>query len=181
MSKMIKKSLLLFFILILSGCGNGGMMNVIKLPVSDETITEVTGSITDTSVQKEALYTNMVKNRDRAYAKMYAQSGFHVKFKLVEVAPGVKIQMMDEVSFKEAPRFQQDLTAGPSEHPVWRFGEKVLVKGFDTFLWWTGIDAAKTVFSESIKSAQPRYYGDYNPQTAAPFVVEQPPPIIIGQ
>lgn len=165
----------------LSGCGSGDVMNISKLPISDEIVTEVTGSITDSSVQKEALYTNMVKNRDRAYVKMYAQSGVNIKFKLVEVSPGVKIQVMEELTIRETPRFQQDLPTGPSEHPVWRFGEKVLTKGFDTFLWWTGIDAGKAILTESIKSAQPRYYGDYNPQTAAPFVVEQPAPIIIGQ
>lgn len=177
----MNKVLLLAYLILLTGCGSGGIMNVSKLPISDETITEVTGSITDTSVQKEALYTNMVKNRDRTYAKMYAQSGFNVKFKLIEVAPGIKIQMMEEVTFREAPRFDQPLANGPSEHPIWRFGEKVLVKGFDTFLWWSGIDAAKAILTESIKSAQPRYYGNYNPQTATPFVLEQPAPIIIGQ
>lgn len=177
----MQKVLSLVLLILLAGCGSGGVMDISKLPVSDETITEVTGSITDTSVQKEALFTNMVKNRDRTYAKMYAQSGFNVKFKLVEVTPGVKIQMMEEVTFRESPRFEQPLPTGPSEHPAWKFGEKVLTKSMDTFLWWTGIDAAKAVFSESIKSAQPRYYGDYNPQTAAPFIVEQPAPIIIGQ
>ena len=177
----MQKVLSLVFLTLLSGCGSGGVMNITSLPVSDETIMGVTGSITDTSVQKEALYTAMVRERDKAYAKMYAKSGFNVRFKLVEVAPGVKIQMMEEVSFKESPRFEQPLPTGPSEHPAWKFGEKVLVKGMDTFLWWTGIDAAKAVFSESIKSAQPMYYGNYNPQTAAPYIVEQPAPIIIGQ
>ena len=177
----MNKILLLACLILLTGCGDGGMMNVTKLPVSDETITEVTGSITDTSVQKEALYTNMVKNRDRAYVKMYGQSGVNIKFKLVEVAPGIKIQVMEELTIRETPRFQQDLPTGPSEHPAWRFGEKVLTKSFDTFLWWTGIDAGKAVLSESIKNAQPRYYGNYNQQTAAPYIVEQPAPIIIGQ
>jgi hypothetical protein len=177
----MQKIFSLVLVVLLAGCGSGGVMDISKLPVSDETITEITGSITDTSVQKEALFTNMVKNRDRLYSKMYAQSGFSVKFKLVEVSPGVKIQMMEEVSFRETPRFQQDLPTGPSEHPVWRFGERVLAKGFDTFLWWTGIDAMKEIANTSIKNSQPRYYGDYNPQTAAPYFVEQPPPIIIGQ
>jgi len=157
---------------ILSGCGSGGVMDVSKLPVSDETITSITGSITDTSVQKEALYTDMVKNRDKLYRSMYAQSGFNVKFKLVEVAPGVKIQMMEEVTFRESPRFEQQLPTGPSEHPVWRFGEKVLVKGMDTFLWWTGITQLFNSQNKALDSTQTKYYGNYNPQTAAPYIVE---------
>lgn len=167
--------------LVLSGCGSGGVMDISKLPISDESIVEVTGTITDTSVQKEALFTGMVRNRDRLHAKMYAQSGFNVKFKLVEVAPGVKIQMMEEVSFKEAPRFEQPLPTGPSEHPAWRFGEKVLVKGMETFLWWTGITEVFNSHNQALDSAQTKYYGNYNPQTAAPYIVEQPAPIIIGQ
>ncbi len=168
----MQKLFILVVLVVLSGCGSGGVMDISKLPVSDETITEVTGTITDTSVQKEALFTGMVRNRDRIQAKMYEKSGFNVKFKLVEVSPGVKIQMMEEVSFKEAPRFEQPLPAGPSEHPAWRFGEKVLTKGMDTFLWWSGITAAKDILNAKTEASQPKYYGDYAPQTAAPYIVE---------
>jgi len=168
----MKKVFALVLVVMLSGCGSGGVMDISKLPMSDEAITEVTGSITDTSVQKEAIFSSMVKNRDRLYAKMYEKSGFSVKFKLVEVSPGVKIQMMEEMSVKEAPRFEQPLPAGPSEHPGWRVGEKVLTKGMDTFLWWTGITAAKDILNAKTEAAQPKYYGDYNPQTAAPYIVE---------
>jgi hypothetical protein len=159
-------------LVFLTGCWSGGVMDIAKLPVSDEAITDITGSVTDTSVQKEAIYASMVKSRDLRYKQMYEKSGFNVKFKLVEVSPGVKIQMMEEVSFKETPRFEQPLPTGPSEHPAWRFGEKVLTKGMDTFLWWSGITAAKDILTDKTEAAQPKYYGDYNPQTAAPYIVE---------
>lgn len=177
----MQKVFSLVFLILLTGCGSGGVMDISKLPISDESVVEVTGTITDTSVQKEALFTGMVRNRDRLQAKMYEKSGFNVKFKLVEVSPGVKIQMMEEVSFKESPRFEQPLPTGPSEHPAWRFGEKVLTKGMDTFLWWTGITEFASMSKHSTDAAQTKYYGDYNPQTAAPYIVEQPAPIIVGQ
>lgn len=172
----MKKLIALALLLQLSGCGDSGIMNITKLPISDETVMGISGNITDTSVQKEALYTKMRTDRDKLQSKMYAQSGFNVKFKLVEVSPGVKIQMMEEVSFKESPRFEQPLPEGPSIHPAWKFGERVLTKGMDTFLGWTGITAAKDVLTDKVDASQPKYYGSYNPQTAQPYIVN---PVIV--
>jgi len=159
-------------LLVMSGCGQEGIMNITKLPVSDETVIGLSGDITDTSVQKEALYSKMRTDRDKAQAKMYAQSGFHVQFEMQEVSPGVKVQVMKDVSFKETPRFDQPLPNGPSIHPGWKVAERVVEKTADTVLAITGINAVKDVVNSKIDAAQPKYYGSYNPQTAQPYIVE---------
>ena len=172
----MKKLIILLLLMQLSGCGDSGIMNITKLPISDEAVMGISGNITDTSVQKEALYSKMRTDRDKLQLKMYAQSGFNVKFKLIEVSPGVKIQMMEEVSFKESPKFEQPLPDGPSIHPAWKFGERVLTKGMDTFLGWTAIGAAKDVLTDKVDASQPKYYGPYSPQTAQPYIVN---PVIV--
>lgn len=151
-------------------------MDISKLPVADETITEITGSITDTSVQKEALFTNMVKNRDRLQSKMYAQSGFSVEFELVEVSPGVKVQVMKKVAFKETPRFEQPLPTGPSVHPAWKTADNLVDKTMQGILWYTGLTQLGKVLENGQNKATPQYYGNYNPQTAEPYIVN---PVIV--
>lgn len=167
----MKTLLVLIPLFLLAGCASDGSMNITKLPISDETVTALGGNITDASTQKEAIYFDARKSRDRAYKAMYDKSGFNVKFELVEVSPGVKIQMMREVSFKEAPRFDQPMPEGPSEHPVWKFAGNMVQQVKEGFLISTGIKTIDNVLSGATDSAQPKYYGTYNPQTAEPYIV----------
>ena len=172
MAKLFSTVLFLIVALaFLSGCGSGGGMNVAKLPVSDDTVLGITGDITDASVQKEALYLQARVTRDKAYKSMYAQSGFSVEFEMVEVSPGVKVQTMKKVQFREAPRFDQPLPDGPSEHPAWRLANNVVDKGTNAFLWWTGIPEGASLLKDGWSRTAPQYHGDYNPQTAAPYIV----------
>jgi hypothetical protein len=168
---MIKHFLLSIAAILLAGCNSAGPLNITSLPVGNETIEKLSGDITDTSVQKEALFTNMVKNRDNVYKALYPNSGTKIEFELVEAAPGVKIQMIKSITSREAPRFAQALPTGPSEHPFWGTAKLFLEKGFSAFISYEGITEGAGVIKSALGAAQPKYYGNYNPQTAEPFVL----------
>lgn len=159
-------------LLLLSGCGKDGSIALQPIQVDGETIDKVSGTISDASTIKEVTVHQTLQARDRAYVKAHKDSGFRVKFKMQEVTPGVFVQVMDDVSFREAPRFEQPLPTAPSEHPLWRTVDRLGGKALDTWLWWTGITEFAEVQKRSIDAAQPKYFGNYNPQTAAPYIVE---------
>ena len=167
------KSLLLscIFVILLAGCGDSGIMNITKLPVSDETVLGIAGNVKDASVQKEIVVHQTLQKRDAMYAKMYKESGFSVEFELVEVSPGMKVQVMKKVQFREAPKFDSHLLTAPSEHPMWGVLKSTIKDAKEGFMFYTGIQALDSILGKSLDSAQPKYYGDYNPQTAAPYVV----------
>jgi hypothetical protein len=113
-------------------------MNLSSIPLGDETLLGVSGVIKDASTQKEAVNMAARMNRDKIYQKMYDKSGLKVKFALVEVAPGVKVQMMQEVEMREAPKFDEPIPE-VSEHPVWKLANNVVDKGTNVFLWSSAI------------------------------------------
>ena len=177
---MIRSNLILLSVLILlSGCADGGVMNITKLPISDETVTALSGDITDTSVQKEALFFKAHEARDKAYKSMYAQSGFSVEFEMKEISPGVFVQLMKKVSFREAPKFSDPLPHGPSIHPGWATANNFIDKGFNALLWWTGITQGVDLLKNAQNRSAPQYYGNYNSQTAEPYTVR--PEVILVQ
>lgn len=159
-------------VLGLVGCGKDGSIAVEPIKVEGDTINKVTGTISDASTIKEVTVHQTLQARDRAYVKAHKESGFHVAFKMQEVTPGVFVQVMDDVSFREAPRFEQPLPTAPSEHPVWRTAERLGGKFVDTWLYWTGITEFADIQKKSLEAAQPKYYGNFQPQTAAPYIVE---------
>lgn len=157
---------------LLSGCASDGSVSLSSLPIGDEAVTKLSGNITDASTIKETVVHQSLQNRDRAYTKAHKESGFRVKFKMEQVSPGVYVQVMEDVSFREAPRFEQPLPTAPSEHPLWKTLDRLGGKAMDTVLWWKGIAEVADVQKHSLDAAQTKYFGDYNPQTAAPYIVE---------
>lgn len=155
-----------------SGCAKDGTVTLTSLPIGDDAVTKISGDISDASTIKEVTVHQTLQARDRAYAKAHKESGFRVKFKMEQVSPGVYVQVMEDVSFRESPRFEQQLPTTPSEHPLWRTAERLGGKAMDTVLWWKGIAEVADVQKHSLDAAQTKYYGSYNPQTAAPYVVE---------
>lgn len=166
---------LLAALLFLSGCGGtGGLIPVTDTMVNEagDIVEKVGGYTRDASLAKSKDFTEMYKTRDQAYVKMYAQSGTTIDFEMVEVKPGVYVQVMKKIVSREAPRFQQNLPEKESEHPVWGVVEKVAVKTLDV----AGTGWLATIMSDTVKagfeSAQTKYYGNYNPQTAEPYIVK---------
>jgi len=178
----MNRALLIFLcglIMALSGCSmDAGNMSIIK-PIDDDTIIQLAGTTKDASVQKEMVYYAARTARDKLYASMYKLSGFNVEFEMMEVKPGVFVQTMKKVSFKEAPRFEQPMPDGPSFHPIWKTTEKFIDRGFDAFEWWTAITGLLSFGEKSLDQASTQYHGDYNPRTAEPYIVR--PEIITVQ
>jgi len=159
--------------LMLGGCAGE------YYPISDETIQKGGEFTRDASVAKENAVHRTLQNRDNKYAAAYATAGMKVKFKMVEVSPGVHIQVIEELAMKESPRFDTPLPTAPSEHPLWK-----TLNTLGGLIQWTGIfglaNQTAGVLSDSIKNSGTKYEGPYNPQTyndsfnatAEPFVVE---------
>ena len=134
----MKKALLLQLMFVvamvigLSGCGKDGTVSLTSLPVGGETVTKISGDISDASTIKEVTVHQTLQARDRAYVQAHKESGFRVKFKMEQVSPGVYVQVMEDVGFRESPRFEQQLPTAPSEHPLWRTAERLGGKAMDT-------------------------------------------------
>ena len=169
----------LVLMLFLSSCGDSGFLNLAKMPVDGDQITQITGQVKDSSVQKEALYLQSRQHRDSLQRSMYKESGLQVKFVMKEVAPGVFVQMMETVTMRESPKFDQPLPTGPSVHPLWGTINNVVDKGISGLLWYTGIKEAGTFLGKQTDNTGTKYYGNYNPQTAEPYVVR--PEIVVVQ
>lgn len=165
-------SLLLFLLFPLSGCGDSGFLDIANLPVNGEQITTISGQVKDASTQKEALYLHTRENRDNLQKAMYAQSGLQVKFKMIEVTPGVHVQVMESVVMREYPKFDQPLPNGPSVHPVWNTVNTLIDKGISGLLWYTGIKEAGKFLTNQTDKTGTTYNGnyDYRPSTAQPYV-----------
>lgn len=170
---------LLGLIMLTSGCGSNGTMDITRLPVSDETVTAISGNITDASVQKELIVHQTLQNRDKMIKSSHSASGFKMKWVTVREEiqlPGqeaiVMTRSMPEVSYTEPAKFDQPLPVEPSQHPVWKFASGLVKDVKEGFLIYTGIKALDNILSGSIDAAQPKYYGTYNPQTAEPYIVK---------
>ena len=160
--------------LLLSGCAGE------YYPISDETIQKGGEYTRDASVAKEEAVHKTLRNRDNQYAKAYATAGTKISFEMVQVQPGIYIQVIKELAMKESPRFDTPLPTAPSEHPLW----KTLNTLGGSLIQWTGIFGLVNQFAgtmdKALDNARPQYNGPYTNQyyqdsfnaTAEPFVVE---------
>jgi len=163
-----------FLLLLLSGCAGE------YYPISDATMQSGVESTRDASVAKEIAVHQTLRNRDNKYAEAYKTAGTKISFEMVQVSPGIYVQVIKELAMKESPRFDTPLPTSPSEHPLW----KTLNTLGGSLIQWTGIfglaNQTAGVLSDSIKNSGTKYEGPYNPQTynesfnatAEPFVVE---------
>lgn len=183
-------SQLLFVLLILTtaliqGCSSSAL----NVNPDKELMLGITGSITDTSVQKEAIFYKGRTDYLKTYSAMYKESGFSTSYEKVTetftvTVDGKAVTVVQEkhlptFKYKDKPELQA-MPSGPSEHPFWKFAGKFVDKGLETLLWWTGINRAADVADTLAKQSSPQYYGNYNPQTAAPYIV-QPEIIFVPQ
>lgn len=122
--------------LFMTGCATQGFIPLTdtQIDAAGNLIEKPIGATRDASVAKEHEVHQTLRNRDQQYRKAYEKSGFSMSYEQHEIN-GVVV-MLPIMEFKEAPRFEQPLPTKPSEHPVWRFGEKVMDRGLAAF----GID-----------------------------------------
>lgn len=127
MDRIMRLTCVALIMALLSSCAGGPVQIPYTLLGQDGEVVE-TGfrTVADASVAKEIAVHETLRNRDRQYARAYQQSGFDVEFELVEVAPGLKVQVMKRVGFREAPDFSTPLPTAPSVHPVWHTVDNVV-------------------------------------------------------
>lgn len=143
---------------VLSGCGTTKYYPMNKSSVDNygNIVDTVGGYTSDSSVAKEHEMHETLRNRDNQYTKAYKESGFTMSYQEVEVN-GAKA-FLPIVSFKETPRYTQQLPTTPSVHPLWGTVNNVVDKGLWGWLGYNFFDFAKT----AIKGAgdQRVYNGD---------------------
>ncbi len=175
--------LLAIALLFMCGCaGSGGLVPVNDVMINEagDIVEKTAGYTKDASIAKETAVLNAHNLRTSAKLKAYSSEGFKLKWVKVEKTyffPGMEkpltiFEQLPEVSYKAPLVFAQALPMEPSKHPVWGLAGKVTDGVFSlggTWVkWYFGSEVAKN----ALDSSQIKYYGDYNPQTAAPYVVE---------
>lgn len=162
---------------LISGCaGSGSFVPITDTMVTEsgEVVTTTAGYTKDASIAKEHDVHDTLRNRDIMYARMYSTSGTKLEFEMVEVSPGVKIQVLKSITQRDAPNFEQKLPTAPSVHPVWHTVENVVESVGKFSLMAYGINALSNVWQAGLDSAEMNVGGDYNIEshnaTAEPFV-----------
>ena len=158
----------------LTGCGGN------YIPITGDMVgaaTDTVGYIKDASVAKELAIHATLRNRDNVYKAIYPQSGTKVVFKMAEVAPGVFVQTISEITSRDAIVFKDPLPTEPSKHPVWQTVEKVLPSIVNATLVGTLGVAAIDAMEAGWKATAPVYngpYQSYNPITSTEIVPLEP-------
>jgi len=171
--------------LFLSGCAGGGLMPITDTMINEGggVINKTAGYTADASVAKEHEVHQTLRNRDRLIAKDAALPTVSLQFEMVEVSPGVHVQIMKSLSVRESAKFNNQLPVQPSIHPVWAWATKTADGFIDLGKMFTGFYFAEKFASNFVESAKPNFYGpyqpgqinqSYNPQTAEPFFAPVP-------
>lgn len=154
---MKKISHLVFVLFAVTGCANSN----IAIPVDAlvEGSTDISHVIGDASTAKEAIVHKTIQGYYTEYAAAFAKSGTTIEFELVEVKPGIFVQMMKKVSSRGDVKMFAPPTK-PSEHPVWAMVDNVLNKGLAYGFGYLAVDSVVSGFTELGKSAGNYFYGD---------------------
>ena len=155
----------------LSGCGEkGGLIPLTDTMVNDAgEALEKTGAYTrDASVAKEHEVHATLRNRDNAIARAHKNSGMTMSWQQVTKtvqypgmsAPVTTTEYLPVVSYREQPRFDQQLPTEPSEHPVWKTIRSGVKDIKDGTIIGMGINAADNVLSAAVGKPDNRYMGD---------------------
>ena len=173
--------LLIVPFLFLTGCGGMSPLTVTEemLDSGGNVVSKTTSTVADASVAKERIVHKTLQVDTEGYYAALGLSGSKMEvtgYQEMVLADGSKGYLpLISSSFREAPKRNTALPTAPSIHPIWHFGESV-VKASLTY----GIaDILAGVTEKAFDSAQTKYYGDYNPQTAEPYIVE--PLVVISE
>jgi uncharacterized protein YceK len=161
-------------LLLLSGCSSMSPLTITTelLDSAGNVVSKTTDTVADASVAKEKIIHKTLQTDTAGYYAALEKSGavFEVTgYQEIALADGSKGYLpMTKTSFKEAPNRNTTLPTSPSIHPGWHFAEKVS----GDLLTFGLADLTAGVLDTAFDSAQTKYYGNYNPQTAAPYIVE---------
>ena len=161
------KFLLLVAVLIISGCSSKALTTIVQ--EGDKITTTLSGA----AVQRDVVYAQERQHRDSMTYKMYKQSGVNLEMELYTyTSPDGKFvfttNRVKNVSAKAPNRYQQNIESRPPDHRGWKTLDKALGVVSTGVIGYFLNDA----FKETTQASGNRYYGDYNPQTAEPYIVE---------
>jgi hypothetical protein len=170
--------LILITALFLPGCGSISPLTVTTetLDSAGNVISKTTETIASASVAKEQTVHKTLQLDTKGYYTAVEKAG--AKFEITgyqEYLPKDGVVMMlpkFAATFRPTPVRNIRLPTAPSVHPVWHLGEVVADKGLTYGL----ADLTAGVLGNAFDAAQTKYYGDYNPQTAPPYIVN---PVVI--
>jgi hypothetical protein len=152
----------------LSGClGSKAVTTIVQ--EGDKMTTTLTGA----AVQRDIVYADERKHRDTQTEKMYKQSGVKMEMEMYTfTSPDGKFTFttnrVKTVTAKAPNRYQQNIETRPPDHRGWDSLDKglgVLGKGVIGYF-------LNDAFQTGSQANGTRYYGDFNPQTAEPYIIE---------
>jgi hypothetical protein len=171
-------------VILLSSCA---MPQQTVEKIIDET-GAVTSTITTTTAEasefKEQQVHETLRNRDNNIQKDNAKPSMVMEWQAVEetvfypgmAAPLTVKKSMPKITVTEKKEYKQPLPIEPSRHPAWASLDNAVNKGTDLTKWLVGMIEGFDYLSDQSKNVGTKYYGDYAPQTAQPFVVD---PVIV--
>jgi len=134
---------------------------------------KVTTTIAGAAVQRDVVYAEERKFRDTKTAEMYKTQGVNITMEVYTyTSPDGKFvyvtNRVKNVTAKAPNSYQQKIETRPPDHRVWSTvdrGLDILGKGVLGYF-------LNEAFQTSSNNSGTRYYGDYNPQTAEPYIVK---------
>ena len=153
------------FLLVLGGCAS---MTDNAITTVIEEAGKITTTFTGDAVQRDLAYMDRGKHRDTQEQKMYDDSGVSMEYQLVSLGGGATAYLPKSISVRAPHTWQQDIETRPPDHRGWATLDKGLNVLSNGLLGYFIGDAFKTVSDNTVT----RYNGDYNYQTAEPYIVE---------
>jgi len=125
---MLKRLLPVLFLFLLTSCAN--------------------------QAQQSQYIHNTLQNRDQMIKEAHVNDGFKMSFAMVEVAPGVRALLPQEISYKEQAKFEQNLPTAPEEHPAWKAVERIGVAAIQGTVKGCGMNSASDVLQSGIAASK---------------------------
>jgi hypothetical protein len=169
--------LLLFFVLLFTGCGAIDPVTITDSMVSETGDVITTGIVktSDVDVVRSTNFAKMRMNRDNKQTSAHKTEGFKMEFVLVDLGNGIKAYMPKEITYKPELRFQDPMPKQEMVNPIYQQTKEIVLGVFDVFLNGFGFYVLGDAHKNSVEAAQPRYGGDYNydsfNQTAKPYTL----------
>lgn len=146
--------------LLVSGCASNGAVTTIT-----ETANSVTTTFSGAAVQRDLAYMDRGKHRDSQDNAMYRLSGVNIINEMVTLADGTTAYLPKSITVRAPHTWSQKIETRPPDHRGWATLDKGLNVATMGILGYFLNDAFKG------KTTGPVYGGDYNPQTAEPYII----------
>lgn len=160
--------LLVLILFLLSACASTEAVTTI-VQEGGKTITTLSGA----AVQRDVIYSNKRQHRDTLTKEMYNLSGINLTFeRYTYTSPDGSFTFtandIKTMTVRAPHTWMQKIADTPPDHRGWATADKALgIVGNGVLGYFLN-----QIIGTANQEVGTKYYGDYNPQTATPYIVE---------